>query len=340
MNRNNGVQTYHLLRKYYVIVNNEFHLILLYFIFCRACQDELQMLGGNGGCTNPVTIFVSQYIEMIHVLLQAWRQLLPRKFIVIGMQNLDIILSNLDIALIGLRYSFPGLSKEEEIHLLELVLLCCVARLFRIGICSQSLLRRINFTICRIEHLCGENLRIMSNFVKEAKHMFFEGKNESCKPFLVSRLFSHFSLERLQFSGKFGHIKALVEVKGNDSENPINFYPKLPVGIPFQIKLYGVSKNDRIRIWIEMIVDGFSTQHSFIDSSKFDQVSDKLSFYSANISFYRSPNVASFVMKAHVVMECPSEHDLYMKKKSKTGPKYVTTSLSKMKDIYLVNVKK
>ncbi|RVW63798.1 Protein SIEL [Vitis vinifera] len=87
------------------------------------------------------------------------------------------------------------------------------------------------------------------NFVVELKKSLGEidtyNDGASCRPFLLKRLLESFSLKQFRLSGSPKHIKAEIDLPGNDTE-PLPFISGLPVGIPLEITLYNVSRNSHL----------------------------------------------------------------------------------------------
>lgn len=296
----------------------------------RACKQELEMIPKDSVGSASMLAFASLYLKLIKLLMRIWEHLLPRKIHVSGMGVLDILLEKLDMNLRSMRYGFQGLSKEEESHILELVLLSCVLRFSKVGICSGPTLNKLHATISLMDGLCEEGSPELSNFTKELKKCCHGRIHDDFYPLPVNKLVEAFTLEKISFSGRFKHVKAEVDIPGNDSENPLPFISGLPVGITFSITLYNVSSKDRL--WLQMAM-GSTIQHVFLDLHKFES-SNEVKRCSVEVPFYRTAKAASFSLRTCVGLECQSE-DIIYPRKGQAGPKHELTFLCKEKVIYL-----
>lgn len=278
-------------------------------------------------------VFVSHYVLAICLLAEIWGQLSPRTF---GVRKvmLDCTLDKLDACLRRMRYGFPGLCKEEDSHILELMALCCVLRFSKNGICSHHVFKKLQGVISRLELLYEGGSCTMSKFTDQLKKICTEGSlSIVSKPFLVHSLLELFNLDMLPFTGQFEHAKAELQAIGNDSENPLPFISGLPVGITFQIRLFNIS--DSGRLWLQIAI-GELIQYVFLDLCQFG--SGKMRECTLNTPFYSTPNASSCLLKACIVMECPYE-DTFDARKDQGGPKCEILFLCDKKDVYLVEIK-
>ncbi|XP_058091144.1 protein SIEL isoform X4 [Magnolia sinica] len=301
----------------------------------RGCKEELSMITVHSHRSVGVLAFASQYVKAIKFLTKAWEHLQPRKCWVMGKGVLDLLLDKLDTSLTSMRYAFSGCSKEEEFHILNLILLSCVLRSSKVGICCGLTLKRLQAMVSRIQVLCEPWPTELPDFVKELIKCCEVKINDVSYPLPVHKLVEIFSLEQIVFSGRFKHIKAELHVPGNDSENPIPYISGLPVGITFQITLYNISSKDRL--WLRMAL-GNSVQYIFLDFCQFEG-GEEVRKCTVEVPFYKTPKAASFTLRACCGMECPFE-DVIPLMKGQGGPKCRLTFLSKEKDIYLVIIDK
>ncbi|KAI3841129.1 hypothetical protein MKX03_007857 [Papaver bracteatum] len=304
----------------------------------RSCMKELETVSVNSNRLTGLLAFASQYIEVVHHVAEIWIHFLPfRRLHNRKTGMLDHLLEKLDYNLRKLRYEFSGLSKKEELHILELVLLACVVRLSEMEICCNvNTLKRVRSTISDIELLC-EDLHIeLSEFAGELRKSLSErgylDDGALSRQFSFKRLLDLFSLKEMVFDGMLKHIKAELGVPGNDSENPIPFVSGLPVGVTFQMTLFNVSDKDRL--WLKMSVQEADLfQYVFLDFNQ-NGAYDEINNVTLNVPFYITPKAVSFILRACVAKEYLSE-DVYQPARGSGGPKGELTVISNVTKIYL-----
>ncbi|KAI3951062.1 hypothetical protein MKW92_031590 [Papaver armeniacum] len=304
----------------------------------RSCSKELETLAVNSNRLTGLLAFASQYVQVVRHIAEIWSHFLPLSklhFRKTGM--LDHLSEKLDCGLRKLRYEFSGLSKKEELHVLELILLACVLRLSEMKICCNvNTLKRMQSTISDIELLC-EDLHIeLSEFAGELRKSLSErgylDDGALSQQFSFKRLVDLFLLKEMVFDGMLKHIKAELSVLGNDSENPIPFVSGLPTGVTFQMTLFNVSDKDRL--WLKMFVQEADLfQYVFLDLNQIGG-HDEFNKVTLNVPFYSTPKAASFVLRACVVKECPSQ-DVDQLARGSGGPKGELTVISNITKIYL-----
>ncbi|CAL9191146.1 protein SIEL-like [Musa acuminata AAA Group] len=301
----------------------------------RACKEELETIAWNAdhGAASSFLDFAALYIQVIQLVTEILDKSLPKKSCIIGMTSLDIILERLDMNLRRLRYGFSGLQRDEECHILELTLLSYVFRLLEIGVSPQPILARLTSTISRLEFLC-EGPSNLSDFAKEVKHACTEGTAALfSNTYVFRKLLELFYPEQITFTGRFKQKKAEVLVIGNDSENPLTFVSGLPVGIFFRITLYEILHSDRL--WLLLAV-GESIQYVFLDLSQFEGC-DAVRSCTLNVPFHGTPKAASFLLRASVGIECPSE-DVTNHSKGQGGPIDDYAIICKENDVHFISV--
>ncbi|MCL7029626.1 hypothetical protein MKW94_020259 [Papaver nudicaule] len=308
----------------------------------RSCREELATVVVNSNRLNGFLAFASQYIQVVQHLAEIWIHFLPlRKFQYIKTGMLDHLLEKLDDNLRKLRYEFSGLNKEEELHILELVLLACVLRLSRMEICCNvNTMKRVRSTISHIQLLCDDLQIEISEFAGElAKSLNESGyrDDDALSPQLsFKRLLDLFSLKDMVFNGILKHIHAELDVPGNDSENPFPFVSGLPAGVTFQLTLFNITENDRL--WLKMSVqEGDLCQYLFLDLNHIKGY-DEINKVTLSVPFYNTPKAASFVLRALVVKECSSE-DVGQMARGFGGPKGELIVISNITKIYMVAAK-
>ncbi|KAI3967639.1 hypothetical protein MKW92_040372 [Papaver armeniacum] len=304
----------------------------------RSCSKELETLAVNSNRLTGLLAFASQYVQVVQHIAEIWIHFLPLSklhYRKTGM--LDHLYEKLDCDLRKLRYEFSGLSKKEELPVLELILLACVLRLSEMKICCNvNTLKRMQSTISDIELLC-EDLHIeLSECAGELRKSLSErgylDDGALSQQFSFKRLVDLFLLKEMVFDGMLKHIKAELSVPGNDSENPIPFVSGLPTGVTFQMTLFNVSDKDRS--WLKMFVQEADLfQYVFLDLNQIGG-HDEFNKVTLNVPFYSTPKAASFVLRACVVKECPSQ-DVDQMARGSGGPKGELTVISNITKIYL-----
>lgn len=307
--------------------------IVLISFECRTCKKELELIACNtNGYVAGLLAFALCYVEVIQLFAEIWEQLQPKH---VGMTVLDLLLEKLDFCLKRMRYSFSGFSIEEECHILELTLLGYVLRAYRVGICSGTILTKLQAVFSRLVCLSKEGPLKLTDFMKELKKSYIESNtSEVPRPFPVSNLLQLFSFEQIRFSRGLKHIKAELLAIDNDSDNPLPFIPGIPVGITFQITVYNISSKNML--WLQMAV-GKSFQYVFLDLSPCEGL-DPERKCTVNLPFHTHPNATSFSLRACVCMECQMD-GIMDSNKGQGGPRHDVTLLSNEIDVYLVQIK-
>ncbi|THG03076.1 hypothetical protein TEA_026148 [Camellia sinensis var. sinensis] len=195
-------------------------------------------------------------------------------------------------------------------------------------------LKNLHSTLSRVEFLHEELSIQPSNFVTELKKSLdeigFSTDGPFYTPFLIQKLVEFFSLKQFVFCGKLKHIIAELDVHDNDFENPFHFISGLPVGIPLEITLYNISRENRL--WLQLAVDETLTEFVFLDLERFGG-SNQIRKFTFVAPFYKTPKANSFSMRVYIGMECLSE-DVYSFKR-RGGPKRELVFLCKEKEVFL-----
>ncbi|KAI3865321.1 hypothetical protein MKX03_037299 [Papaver bracteatum] len=282
------------------------------------------------------------YVQVVQHIAEIWIHFPPLSKLHYRKTGiLDHLLEKLDYNLRKLRYEFSGLSKKEELPILELILVACVLRLFVMEICCNiNTLKRVRSTISEIEFLCEDSHIELSEFAGELRKSMSErgylDDGALSQEFSFRRLLDLFSLKEMVFDGMLKHIKAELSVPGNNSENPIPFVSGLPAGVTFQMTLFNVSDKDRL--WLKMSVQEADLfQYVFLDLNQ-NGVYDEINKVKLNEPFYSTPKAASFILRACVIKEYPSE-DVYQPARVSGGPKGKLTVISNVTKTYLVAAK-
>ncbi|XP_049933184.1 protein SIEL isoform X2 [Nymphaea colorata] len=295
----------------------------------RGFIDELEMLRSSNAI-DAVLVFALQYVKVLRLLAKLWGKLTPEMLLSVKMTTWDILLEKLDAALRRIMCTFRGLSMEEESHLGELMLLARVIRLSNPGNFSGLTIRKLLSLLPQVATLPDAK---PSGFIGHLKEIFSQENVEDIPcTFPFSKLVKSFSLRTFSLCGRFKHIRAEMNVNNNDSENPLPFIPGLPVGIPFQIKLFNVSNTDKI--WLQMVVEGI-VQHTFLDLVHC-RGSGEVRFYTVNVPLYMTPDVSTFSFNVAIIMECPFED--YVGDYIGIGPKHEIVYLCEAKEIFLARM--
>jgi len=287
---------------------------------------------GSGGAV----AFTLQYLRVMKQLAKVWEHFLPaKKLCSSGIGELDLVLGKLDIGLRELRSRFTGLSLEQELQILELILLSCTLRLCKVEICCHfASLKKLSATLSDVDSVLKSGSIEPSNFVSEVGKLLCligtSGSGTSCSPFLFKELLKHFSLKQFVLCGRLDQVRAELVVPDNDSENPLHFVSRLPVGIPCKITLHNIPSENKL--WLRMTTDDESTQFVFLDLNLFDSSADVREFTYV-VPFYRTPNAISFTLRVCLGMECFFEDVSCVKRYG--GPERELTYLCQEKEVYL-----
>ncbi|XP_004305102.1 PREDICTED: uncharacterized protein LOC101305200 [Fragaria vesca subsp. vesca] len=306
----------------------------------RSCREELATLTSGSVASSATFAFTTQYIKIMKLLVKAWVYILPSRHIPSsGMGDLDFVLGKLDVRLSELKSTYIRLSKEEELHILELMLVTCMLKLSKVEICCHlGTLRKLSCTMAHAEYLLQDGTVEPSRFMIEVRNLSSEVgtslNGSSCNPSLFRRALESFSLKQLVLCGGLKHIKAGLEIPDNDYGHPLRFVAGLPVGIPCHITLHNVLVESRI--WLKMTVSGTDdTQFVYLDSTLFGGCDDcRIVDFTA--PFYKTPKAFSFTVSVCICMEYLSEDVSFLKR---CGPRHELTYLCREKEVFLSMVK-
>ncbi|XP_058214683.1 protein SIEL isoform X1 [Rhododendron vialii] len=284
--------------------------------------------------------FSLQHLRIAKLLAKLWPHFISPRKLSCGMGELGLLLGKLDRTIKEMKYRFMGLSKQDELHVLELILLNFVLRLSSIEAFSDgSTLKKLHSTLSQIESLSSELSMEPSKFVSELKKSLHEIGFSADGPFYGPLLFRKsveiFSLKQFVFSVKLKHIKAELDVSGNDYDKPFPFIPGLPVGIRLGITLYNISRENRL--WLRLAVDDDLSEFVYLDFDQFGGNSQIRKFI-FDAPFYKTLKANSFTVKVCLGLECLSEN--VQSFKSCGGPKQELVYLCKQKEVFLSTVVK
>ncbi|KAL3633347.1 hypothetical protein CASFOL_000597 [Castilleja foliolosa] len=300
----------------------------------RTWKEELRIFLSESRQSSGVLVFALKYLNFIKLLGKAWDCLFCHQFK--GMGCLESLLGKIEIKLKEMLYRFSGLSREEKLHILELMLLTCVMRCsYRGTCCFEDYTKKVNFVLCRVECLQKEGSVQLSNFVIELRNILSCEKGESEDGFvhkfdLLQKSLHFFSLKYILFSGQLKHLEAFVDVFDNDFQNPLPFVPGLPVGLPLNITLYNISSETRL--WVAITLGGKATHFVYLDMNVY-RGCDAMRKFTFVVPFFRTPKVKHFALKMFIAMECLSENQHFFKHCN--GPKHELVHLCKEKEVYL-----
>ncbi|KAL4352960.1 hypothetical protein GQ457_06G005550 [Hibiscus cannabinus] len=306
----------------------------------RACKEEAASFNKESpGCAGAVA-FTLQYLRVIEKLAAVWEyRRLPKTFHPYRVENLELRFAKLDRRLREIRNRFIGLSKGEELQILELLLVALLLRLSKMEICCyDTTIKLLSSTVAHAEFLHKEGSTEPSNFIVEVKKSLHDVGSSSSgstyKPLPFEKLLDSFSLQQFVLCGTPRYIHAELKVPGNDSENPLPFIPGLPASIPLAIALHNVSTESRC--WLRISMSEESTQFVFLDSNLIcsgNRSSNEVREFTFVAPFYLTPKAISFTSSVSLGIECFSE--TVDRVKVSGGPKCELTYLCPEKQIFL-----
>lgn len=264
--------------------------------------------------------------------MKVWQHFVLAKFQEVG--ELEFLLGKLESRLREIRCMFRGLPKEEEFHVLELVLMTCLLRLTRVEMsCYLITMKRLSSIFSQIEFLSQQGFVEPSKFMIGIKELLLQvgtsTAGTSCRSFLLNQLFDSFVSRQFSLGDGLKHMHAELDVSDNSSENPVFFVPGLPVAIPLEITLYNITSENKL--WVRMTIGEESTHFVHLDPNLLDSDCQVQKFtYAA--PFYKTPNAVSFSLRICIVMECLFEEISLVK--GHGGPKHMLANLSGEKEIY------
>ncbi|KAF8006060.1 hypothetical protein BT93_K0375 [Corymbia citriodora subsp. variegata] len=303
--------------------------------FTRVCEEELETLETK--CTgSPALAFTLQYIRALKLLASVWSYFHPT----VGqccreVSQLDILLVKLERTLRNMKCRFTGLSKEDELYLMELTSVSLTLNLSKLTTgCGYIVnLKRLAALLSWVECLQLEHGVERSSFLSELKKSMPDIHSAAgsmfSPPHFLRKMLDAFSLKQFELSRTLLSLSAEIAVPDNDSENPIHFIHGLPVGIRLEITLCNISRENRL--WLEMTMGKDSKQFIFLDLKSFggSNESSKVSYFA---TYYKTPKAVSFTLRVCIGVECFPE-DIHAGKNN-GGPKRELTYLSPEREVY------
>ncbi|XP_042045821.1 protein SIEL-like isoform X1 [Salvia splendens] len=301
----------------------------------RSLKEETKLFTRDSHRPEGVIVFAMNYIHAIKLLGNAWAYSLSMTNLQLkGMGALEYLLGKMERGLTEMLYRYVGMTRNEELHILELMLVTYAIRLACGDTCHfEEYMRKLDFVLCSIEYLYKEGSFEISRFVTDLQNVSREIGNSEDKavdmPYLLLNSLNLFSLQHIMLSGELKHLDAEVDVCGNDFRKPLPFVPGLPVGIPFEITLHNISSE--IKLWLAISVGERSTQFVFLDLNEFGG-SDEIRKFKFVAPFFRTHRVKHLVLKVSIGMESSSEN---RNLKRYNGPKHELIYLSRDTEVHL-----
>ncbi|KAH6777922.1 hypothetical protein C2S51_009234 [Perilla frutescens var. frutescens] len=300
----------------------------------RSWKEELRIFSRNSHQPAGVLVFALKYIHTIKLLGNAWEcSVAERNLQSKGMGALENLLGKMESRLKEMLHRYAGLSREEKLHILELILVTYTLRLSYGETCFEDYTNKLNFVLRSVGYLQKEGSLEISGFVTELQNLSCEidqSEDKATDKFdLLQNSLKLFSLKCMVLSGELKYLDAEVDACDNDFQNPLPFIRGLPIGIPFEITLYNIPSETKL--WLAISLGEKSTQFVFLDLNEFGG-SDELRKFRYVAPFFRTPRVKHFPVKASIAMESSSEdQDL----KHCNGSKHELVYFSEGKEVYL-----
>ncbi|KAL0347523.1 UNVERIFIED_CONTAM: protein SIEL [Sesamum calycinum] len=301
----------------------------------RSWKEELRHFSCDPRHPAGVLGFALRYLHVIKLLGKAWTCYFSQRnlqFTETGV--LEALLHKMESRLKEMLYRHAGLSRGEQLHILELMLVAYTLRLSCGGTSYfEDYINKLKNVLCRVEYLQKEGLVELSHFVIELQNISCEiGHSKDGFIYKLDRLeksLNLFFLKHIVLSGELKYLDAEVDVCAYEFQDPLPFIPGLPVGMPFDITLYNISSETRL--WLTISLGEKSAQFVFLDLSEFGGSNEirSLTFLSP---FFGAPKAKRFSLKASIAMECLSEDQHF---KHCNGPKHELIHLCKEKEVHL-----
>lgn len=302
----------------------------------RCCKEALWTVQADSLKYTSAVAFALQYIRVVKLLTKIWQHfVVPGKWHVGRIGDVDFLLQKLDKVLLALRCQFVGLTGEDELYILELLLLSYILSLSSFHINCKTL-HKLSTTITRVNSLRSEKRIASSEFVNQLAELLSKGvfsdNDVSCNSLQLRNLTDIFGLNDFSLTQSIRYVSAEFVVQGFDSVHPLHFIQGLPVGVPFEISLHNVTIEHRL--WVKMTSDQGLTEFIYVDV-EFGGGQD-VSHFVFTAPFYRTPKTVAFTLRISIGMECVSE-DLRLVK-GHGGPKHSLVHLSPEKEVYFLSM--
>ncbi|CAN1134325.1 Protein SIEL [Linum perenne] len=258
------------------------------------CKEEVSRYRSTSLESAGALAFTLQYLRVVKLLAKISGHIFCTvRTNQIG--ELEFLLSKLDRRVREIRSRFIGLSREEELQILELVLFTSILKLAKPDLCCWvSTLKSLSTTMSHVNSLIQDESVQPSSFVGEVELTLDHVGGNLVTPHLFKNLADTFSLRQFTLCSRITHIRAELDIPGNDSENPLLFVAGLPVEIPLDVTLHNVCSD--VRLWLRKTADGQITQFQFLDQS-LQVFSDGATKMLTSALFYRTPKASAFSMR-------------------------------------------
>ncbi|CAI9097221.1 OLC1v1033595C1 [Oldenlandia corymbosa var. corymbosa] len=321
----------------------------------RGWKKELKALTRDSTEPTAETVFVLQYLDVIELLGRVWmHRMFPLRSCSRGLGILEVLLAQLETNLNEMRYKFIGLTNEQEVHILEILLVAYTLQVCSLKACLRSYLEELSSIVAQMEHLvAGSGSAKVSGYVLElqkalgkigraghdgsasciiSRHYDLDHSMDSALDnlYLLQKSTEHYSLRQfMMFTRTLFHVKVDLDLH-NDFENPLHYISGLPVGIPCKITLCNISSNSRV--WLKMTLHEKLSEYLELNglSSGCD---DERRESTVVAPFYRTPKISCFTLKVCAALELPSKG--VSRSKTFKGPTGKLIKLSEEKVVYL-----
>ncbi|XP_073149060.1 protein SIEL [Henckelia pumila] len=301
----------------------------------RNWKYELKRLNNDFHQSAAILAFSMNYLSVIKLYGKTWAYYLSLGNLQFsGMGILEALLQKTERRLKEMLCRFIGLSREKELHILELTLATYALRLSAGATCCfNACMIELRSAISRVERLHRERSIELSDFIIELQNALHEIGNSkdaaADKFYLFQKSLSLFSPNHIALPGEIKYMEADVNIFDNSFENPIPFVAGLPVGVSLEITLYNISCE--ARLWLTMTLTEKSKQFIFLNFHDFGGGNEMRKFPFV-APFYRTPKVKYFSIKISIAIECMSE---VQRLRHKNGPKHELIQLCKEKEVHL-----
>uniref|UniRef100_A0A9I9CKK5 Integrator complex subunit 4/Protein SIEL C-terminal Ig-like domain-containing protein n=1 Tax=Cucumis melo TaxID=3656 RepID=A0A9I9CKK5_CUCME len=307
----------------------------------RFCKEALGVLTYGTNKYNGALAFTSQYLKILKLVAKVWNLMSLKHSYPHGTGEWGLLLGKLERGLKELRSRFIGLTKEEEQHILELMLVTCILGLSSGEVCCHlTSLRKLSTIASNIENLLKEEFKEPSTFVCEVQRSLSNlgtiTPKALCTSLDLRQMLKYFTLGHLEISEELKHIKAELVISDNNYEKPLYFVPGLPVGIPCQIILHNVPSERKL--WFRITMDNMTSQFIFLDFLSLGGC-DEVREFMYTVPFYRTPKASSFIAKICIGLECWFEN-AEVNDERRGGPKCDLAYICKEKEVYLSMIQK
>uniref|UniRef100_A0A0A0LS72 Integrator complex subunit 4/Protein SIEL C-terminal Ig-like domain-containing protein n=1 Tax=Cucumis sativus TaxID=3659 RepID=A0A0A0LS72_CUCSA len=306
----------------------------------RFCKEALGVFTYGTNKYNGALAFTLQYLKILKLVAKVWSLMSSKRSYPRRTGEWGFLLGKLERGLKELRSRFTGLTKEEEQHILELMLVTCILRLSNGEVCCHlTALRKLSTIASNIQHLLKEECKEPSTFVCEVQRSLSNlgtiTPKSLCSSLDLREMLKSFTLGHLEISEELKHIKAELVISDNNYEKPLYFVPGLPVGIPCQIILHNVPSERKL--WFRITMDNVTSQFVFLDFLSLGGC-DEVREFMYTVPFYRTPKASSFIARICIGLECWFENAEVNERRG--GPKCDLAYICKEKEVYLSMIHK